>query len=117
MTMDLLAIHHKALLVPIRLTIPKFLAMYKTAKKLPSHPPPTFNCNFQNTINKINRVNNNPSPPPPPPTANKALVLYEEPVEEEKFDKDKEMLIALINVKGEVAFGGCTILCQLIHIM
>jgi len=52
--MDIIAINQDTLLVPLRLTIPQFLFVYKTSNKLPLLPTPSVQCNFQNVIDQIN---------------------------------------------------------------
>ena len=58
--MDIITINQGALLVPIGLTIPQFLAIYKASNTLPFLPTPTVHCNFQNAIEQINGVSYNP---------------------------------------------------------
>ena len=52
--MDIIAINQDALLVPVGLTIPQFLAVYKLSTKLTFLPTPTVHSNFQNAVEQIN---------------------------------------------------------------
>ena len=107
---DIIAINQDALLVPVGLTIPQFLAVYKTTTKLSLLPTPTVNCNFQDAIDRINGESSNP-PPSPPANGEDALVIYK-PSQEEI--QDKEMINVLTIVEEEVAIGGQATLCRLI---
>ena len=62
--MDIITVNQDDLLVPVGLTIPHFLAIYKAANKLPLLPNPTVHCDFQNAIDRINGVSNAPPPLP-----------------------------------------------------
>jgi hypothetical protein len=72
--MDLIAIDQGALLVPIGLTIPQFLFVYKTSCKLPLLPTPTVQCTFQNVIDQINGASI--KPPPLPNKDDNVIVAY-----------------------------------------
>jgi hypothetical protein len=53
--MDLIASAPDNILVPLGITLPKFLAAYKAANQLQGGiPTPTVDFNFQNELNHIN---------------------------------------------------------------
>ncbi len=53
--MDLITSAQEDILVPLRVTLPKFLAAYKAANNLQGGvPTPTVVFNFQNELNRIN---------------------------------------------------------------
>ena len=91
--MDISATNQDNLIVIIGLTIPQFLAVYKASNKLPFLPTPTVHCNFQNTIEQINREAYNPSPLPD--NREDVIVVYN-PNQEDI--QDKEMVNALAGI-------------------
>jgi hypothetical protein len=109
--MDIIAINQDALLVPLGLTIPQFLVVYKSSNKLPLLPTPTVKCNFQNYIEKINGESTIP-PPLPNEDENENVIVVHNANQEQL--EDKEMVNALEEVEQEVAIGGHTTLYQLI---
>ena len=108
--MDIIAIDQDTLLVPLGLTIPQFLSVYKTSNKLPLLPTPTVNCTFQNVIDQINGASINP--PPLPNEDENVIVVYNQ--NQNQQDQDEEMVNALDEVEQQVAIGGRTIVYQLI---
>ena len=92
--MDIIAINQDALLVPIGLTIPQFLAVYKASNKLPLLPTPTVHCNFQNAIEQINGKSINS---PPLPNYGEDVIVVYNPNQEEI--QDAEMVIALEGIE------------------
>jgi hypothetical protein len=98
------------LLVPLGLTIPQFLSVYKTSNKLPLLPTPTVNCTFQNVIDQINGASINP---PPLPNEDENVIVVYNPNQNQQ-DQDEEMVNALDEVEQQVAIGGRTIVYQLI---
>jgi hypothetical protein len=108
--MDIIAIDQDTLLVPLGLTIPQFLSVYKTSNKLPLLPTPTVNCTFQDAIDQINGASINP---PPLPNKDENVIIVYNPNQNQQ-DQDEEMVNALDEVEQQVAIGGRTIVYQLI---
>ena len=108
--MDIIAINQDVLLIPLGLTIPQFLFVFKTSNKLPLLPTPTLNCTFQNVIDQINGASINP--PPLPNEDDNVIVAYNPNQEQLQY---KEMVNALDKEEQEVAIGGRTTLYQLIN--
>ena len=94
--MDLIAINQDALLVPLGLTIPQFLFLYKTSNKLPLLPTPTVQCNFQNYIEQINGESTIPPPLPNEDENENAIVVHN--ANQEQLE-DEEMMNALDEVE------------------
>ncbi len=102
--MDLLDRDRDALLVPIGMSVARFLAIYKKANKLPYLPPPTVDCDFQHLIDICNGA-------PPPPNDGEDVIVVQRAEENE----DEEMVNMVNALLAEETIGGRTTLLDLIQ--